>query len=79
MNNDEEWGDADAEGDPDTTWEELDPEAETASNESSVTLASRSSKRSIDEVEADDDDLNDPSSPHSSPSKFLFVWYSACR
>ncbi|KAK0240599.1 hypothetical protein EDD85DRAFT_1021827 [Armillaria nabsnona] len=68
LNNDEEWGDADAEGDPDTTWEELDPEAETASNESSVTLASRSSKRSIDEVEAADDDLNDPSSPHSSPS-----------
>ncbi|PBK77650.1 hypothetical protein ARMSODRAFT_946494 [Armillaria solidipes] len=68
LNNDEEWGDADAEGDPDTTWEELDLEAETASNESSVTLASRSSKRSIDEVEADDGDLNDPSSPHSSPS-----------
>ncbi|KAK0483173.1 hypothetical protein IW261DRAFT_1461894 [Armillaria novae-zelandiae] len=68
LNNDEEWGDADAEGDPDTTWEELDPEAETASNESSVTLASRTSKRSIDEVEAADGDLNDPSSPQSSPS-----------
>ncbi|KAG7452813.1 uncharacterized protein BT62DRAFT_1070532 [Guyanagaster necrorhizus] len=66
--NNEEWGDADAEGDPDTTWEELDPEAETASNKSSVTLASRSSKRSIDEVEdADGGDLENPSSRHSSP------------
>ncbi|KAK0210329.1 hypothetical protein DFS33DRAFT_1378311 [Desarmillaria ectypa] len=68
LNDDEEWGDADAEGDPDTTWEELEPEAETASNKSSVTLASRSSKRSIDEVEdAEGGDLGVPSLQHSSP------------
>jgi hypothetical protein len=49
-----------ADGDPDTTWE---AEHETESNESSVTLSSKmSSKRSISEVELEQDYDNTPSS-----------------
>ncbi|KAJ7093167.1 hypothetical protein C8R44DRAFT_890935 [Mycena epipterygia] len=50
--------------DPDTTWEV--EEQETASNESSVTLSSKASKRSFDEVELEEDEA-DGNSPPGSP------------
>lgn len=62
---DEAWDD-DPDGgdeDPDTTWE---AEHETESNQSSVTLSSKmSSKRSISEIELEQDDDQTPSSPTS--------------
>nr|GAT52126.1 predicted protein [Mycena chlorophos] len=62
----EEW-DEGGEGDPDTTWD-ADAEQETLSTQSSVTMSSKGSKRSIDEVETEDDEL-DPSLPGSPGSK----------
>ncbi|KAF8894420.1 hypothetical protein BD779DRAFT_1500989 [Infundibulicybe gibba] len=61
----EEWDDdLDGEGDPDTTWE-AENETTSNSNQSSVTLSSTtSSKRSIADVEPDDEDNG---SPLSSP------------
>lgn len=51
----EEWDDSlDADGDPDTTWE-VEQETETASNESSVTLSSKASKRSFHEADLEED------------------------
>ncbi|KAF9036937.1 hypothetical protein BDZ89DRAFT_1061627 [Hymenopellis radicata] len=49
----------------DTTWDEIDPE--TASNESSATLGSKSSKRSIDEVEYDASEYDEPGVLSGSP------------
>ncbi|KAF7322683.1 hypothetical protein HMN09_00047100 [Mycena chlorophos] len=62
----EEW-DEGGEGDPDTTWD-ADAEQETLSTQSSVTMSSKGSKRSIDEVETEDDEL-DPTLPGSPGSK----------
>jgi hypothetical protein len=60
----ESWDDdPDRDGDLDTTWE---AEHETESNQSSVTLSSKlSSKRSISEVELEQDYDHAPSSPIS--------------
>ncbi|KAJ7184200.1 hypothetical protein C8R46DRAFT_1063258 [Mycena filopes] len=58
------WEDAvEGDEDADTTWE---AEHETASNESSVTLSSKASKRSFEELELDEDDV-DGNSPPGSP------------
>ncbi|KAJ6606566.1 hypothetical protein DFH09DRAFT_1120647 [Mycena vulgaris] len=62
---DAQWEDAVEDGDPDTTWE-AEVEHETTSNESSVTLSSKASKRSFDEVELEEDEA-DGSSPPGSP------------
>jgi hypothetical protein len=59
----EPWDDDpdEVDGDPDTTWE---AEQETESNHSSVTLSSKmSSKRSISEIELEQDHNQTPSSP----------------
>ncbi|KAJ7929296.1 hypothetical protein B0H13DRAFT_1964736 [Mycena leptocephala] len=54
-----QWEDAvDGAEDPDTTWE-AEAEQETASNESSVTLSSKASKRSFDEIELEEDENTD--------------------
>ena len=59
------WEDAfDGDEDPDTTWE-VEGEHETASNESSVTLSSKASKRSFEEVELDEGESS--YSPPGSP------------
>ncbi|KAJ7771777.1 hypothetical protein B0H16DRAFT_195327 [Mycena metata] len=60
------WEDAvEGDEDPDTTWE-ADAEHETASNESSVTLSSKASKRSFDELDPEEDEV-DGNSPPGSP------------
>ncbi|KAJ7632239.1 hypothetical protein FB45DRAFT_911894 [Roridomyces roridus] len=61
----EEVLEGDAEGD--TTWEA--EEQETASNQSSVTLSSKASKRSFDEVEYADDEVDGESPPGSPGAK----------
>jgi hypothetical protein len=62
-----QWDDAvDGDADPDTTWEAEEAENETASNESSVTLSSKASKRSFDELELEEDEV-DGNSPPGSP------------
>lgn len=67
-------------GDPDTTWEV--EEQETASNESSVTLSSKASKRSFDEVELEEDEVDGkspPGSPGTLPSYFNLIFLTLCR
>ncbi|KAJ7261406.1 hypothetical protein B0H12DRAFT_1273947, partial [Mycena haematopus] len=50
-----QWEDAvEGDEDPDTTWEAEEAENETASNESSVTLSSKASKRSFDMIEPEE-------------------------
>ncbi|KAF7359389.1 hypothetical protein MSAN_01281500 [Mycena sanguinolenta] len=62
-----QWEDAvEGDEDPDTTWEAEEAENETASNESSVTLSSKASKRSFDKIELEDDE-DDGNSPPGSP------------
>jgi len=58
------WEDALGDEDPDTTWE-VEGEHETASNESSVTLSSKASKRSFEEVELDEGESSYYSPPGS--------------
>ncbi|KAJ6547133.1 hypothetical protein B0H19DRAFT_1237789 [Mycena capillaripes] len=66
---DAQWEDAvDGEEDPDTTWE-AEAEQETASNESSVTLSSKASKRSFDEIEFEEDEVVGQSPPGSPGAK----------
>lgn len=72
---DQTWDDElDGEGDPDTTWEAGQENVdESISNESSVTLSSKASKRSFDEsgLEYSDDENFVSESPGTqSPSKF---------
>ncbi|KAJ7470345.1 hypothetical protein FB451DRAFT_1253438 [Mycena latifolia] len=62
-----QWEDA-VDGDPDTTWE-AEAEHETVSNESSVTLSSKGSKRSFEEVELEEDEEGDTSPPGSPGAK----------
>jgi hypothetical protein len=65
-----QWEDAvDGAEDPDTTWE-AEAEQETASNESSVTLSSKASKRSFDEIELEEDEVGG-TSPPGSPGALL--------
>ncbi|KAF8163122.1 hypothetical protein B0H34DRAFT_694191 [Crassisporium funariophilum] len=65
----ENWeDDLDGEGDLDVTWEHDNENTLSTSNESSVTLSSKASKRSYDEVDSDGDEaaetgLSPPSSP----------------
>ncbi|KAJ7074324.1 hypothetical protein C8F01DRAFT_18215 [Mycena amicta] len=69
----EQWDDAvGGESDPDTTWD-ADAEQETLSNQSSVTLSSKASKRSIDEVEADEEEsrTSPPNSPGSKRTRVV--------
>ncbi|KAJ7756830.1 hypothetical protein DFH07DRAFT_919850 [Mycena maculata] len=64
-----QWEDAvDGDEDPDITWD-AEVEHETASNESSVTLSSKASKRSFDEVELEDDEAGGKSPPGSPGAK----------
>lgn len=69
---DEEWDDSlDGEGEPDLGWATTEHDHEVASNESSVTLSSKtSSKRTYHEVDDEVDDL-DGISPPSSPGLFF--------
>ncbi|KAK7023892.1 hypothetical protein R3P38DRAFT_3270164 [Favolaschia claudopus] len=65
---DSRWEDTlEGDGDPDTTWEVEEPENETASNESSVTLSSKASKRSFDQI--DPEEVVGQSPPGSPGSK----------
>ncbi|KAJ7684721.1 hypothetical protein DFH06DRAFT_1156446, partial [Mycena polygramma] len=65
-----QWEDTvDGDEDPDTTWEAEEAEQETASNESSVTLSSRASKRSFDEIEPEADEVAATSPPGSPGAK----------
>ncbi|KAJ7236732.1 hypothetical protein B0H12DRAFT_124608 [Mycena haematopus] len=62
-----QWEDAvEGDEDPDTTWEAEEAENETASNESSVTLSSKASKRSFDMIEPEEAEV-DRNSPPGSP------------
>lgn len=73
------WDDSlDGEGDADITWElERQHEHETASNESSVTLSSKTStKRTIDEVELEE---LAGLSPPSSPGKSMVYLMMSCN
>lgn len=60
--------DLDGDGEPDTNWE-AENEHDSPSNESSVTLSSKTSKRSFDELERDNEveDEEDVWSLNSSP------------
>ncbi|KAJ6618307.1 hypothetical protein B0H10DRAFT_2030214 [Mycena sp. CBHHK59/15] len=65
----DDWEDAvEGDGDPDTTWE-AEAGHETASNESSVTLSSKASKRSFDEVELEENEADGDSPPGSPGAK----------
>jgi hypothetical protein len=68
----------DGEGDPDTTWEaEKDNGDESISNESSVTLSSKASKRSFDDfgLEHSDDENLVSESPGSFLALLLLVQF----
>lgn len=66
----EAWDDdLDAEGDPDLSWDVEEEGHETASNESSVTLSSKTSKRSFDEIDDEDAPDEAPPSLSSSPGR----------
>ncbi|RDB21016.1 hypothetical protein Hypma_011407 [Hypsizygus marmoreus] len=68
---DDNWDDTlDGEGELDTTWEVEEQEHETASNQSSITLSSKTStKRGISEVNFDEDEDERPSLPSSPEPK----------
>ncbi|KAF7338625.1 hypothetical protein MVEN_02088800 [Mycena venus] len=64
-----QWEDAvEGDQDPDTTWE-AEEARKTASNESSVTLSSKASKRSFDELELEEDEVGGKSPPGSPGAK----------
>ncbi|KAF8184958.1 hypothetical protein K438DRAFT_2020188 [Mycena galopus ATCC 62051] len=64
-----QWEDAVEDEDPNTTWDAEEAENETASNESSVTLSSKASKRSFDELEPEEDEVDGKSPPGSPGAK----------